>query len=221
MVGHRSNSPGPTATLKTASHTWKASKKLQHLPRRRKYAEHKNFWACFFTHRDSKLVAHYPAAKETGERCLSLVIGKHHAPNVKYEWSHRLVAIANLADSIQTTVNNGDDDETSRSINPYQLFLISRTEPKTFRAQESILQPILYAINHITWLIQSKVWCTAQRSTTSLRKKLVSDRKFNSIPRPKRTYAQASLKSKPYNFGCEPSTNRVYSRAPSTLAVPC
>lgn len=87
--------------------------------------EHKIFEPALYSTVLQDWGSSYLAAKETGERCLSLVDLGHHGPTVNIEMIvSRLAHFGKLGGFHFNDSKYGDDDLDSGSVSPYQLFLI-------------------------------------------------------------------------------------------------
>jgi L-rhamnose isomerase/sugar isomerase len=89
------------------------------------FIEHKCFEPAFYSTVLNDWGTSYLAAREVGDRCLSLVDLGHHAPNVNIEQIvAMLIRLRALGGFHFNDSKFGDDDLDSGSIKPYQLFLV-------------------------------------------------------------------------------------------------
>ena len=126
-VGDGSNFPGQQSFWDSFANYLDSAKKIySELPENwNMLLEHKIFEPAFYSTVIQDWGSSYLAAKETGERCMSLVDLGHHAPNVNIEMIvSRLAQAGKLGGFHFNDSKYGDDDLDSGSIAPYQLFLV-------------------------------------------------------------------------------------------------
>jgi len=91
----------------------------------RLFIEHKVYEPALYSTVLNDWGTSYYCARETGERCFSLVDLGHHAPNVNIEMIvARLAQLGKLGGFHFNDSKYGDDDLDAGSIKPFQLFLI-------------------------------------------------------------------------------------------------
>ncbi len=126
--------------------------------------EHKIFEPAFYSTVIQDWGSSYLAAKETGERCLSLVDLGHHAPTVNIEMIvARLAQFGKLGGFHFNDSKYGDDDLDSGSIAPYQLFLIFN-ELVDFARDEPAFAPfyMLDQSHNVTDPVESLMYSAAE-----------------------------------------------------------
>ncbi len=168
--------------------------------------EHKIFEPAFYSTVIQDWGSSYLAAKETGERCLSLVDLGHHAPNVNIEMIvSRLAQFGKLGGFHFNDSKYGDDDLDSGSINPYQLFLVFN-ELTDIQLENPSYSPfyMLDQSHNVTDPIESLMYSAAEVQRAFV-KSLLVDRKalthYQQTNDP--MMAQATLKQA-YNLDVEP-----------------
>lgn len=168
--------------------------------------EHKIFEPAFYSTVIQDWGSSYLAAKETGERCLSLVDLGHHAPNVNIEMIvSRLAQFGKLGGFHFNDSKYGDDDLDSGSINPYQLFLVFN-ELTDIQLENPSYSPfyMLDQSHNVTDPIESLMYSAAEVQRAYV-KSLLVDRKvlahYQQTNDP--MMAQATLKQA-YNLDVEP-----------------
>jgi len=168
--------------------------------------EHKIFEPAFYSTVIQDWGSSYLAAKETGERCLSLVDLGHHAPNVNIEMIvSRLAQFGKLGGFHFNDSKYGDDDLDSGSINPYQLFLIFN-ELTDIRAQDSSYSPfyMLDQSHNVTDPIESLMYSAAEVQRAFIKSLLVNRSALTEYQEANDPMmAQSSLKQA-YNLDVEP-----------------
>lgn len=168
--------------------------------------EHKIFEPAFYSTVIQDWGSSYLAAKETGERCLSLVDLGHHAPNVNIEMIvSRLAQFGKLGGFHFNDSKYGDDDLDSGSINPYQLFLVFN-ELTDIQLEDPSYHPfyMLDQSHNVTDPIESLMYSAAEVQRAYV-KSLLVDRQallhYQQTNDP--MMAQATLKQA-YNLDVEP-----------------
>lgn len=168
--------------------------------------EHKIFEPAFYSTVIQDWGSSYLAAKETGERCLSLVDLGHHAPNVNIEMIvSRLAQFGKLGGFHFNDSKYGDDDLDSGSINPYQLFLIFN-ELTDIRAQDPSYRPfyMLDQSHNVTDPVESLMYSAAEVQRAFVKSLLVDRNALTQYQEANDAMmAQASLKQA-YNLDVEP-----------------
>lgn len=168
--------------------------------------EHKIFEPAFYSTVIQDWGSSYLAAKETGDRCLSLVDLGHHAPNVNIEMIvSRLAQFGKLGGFHFNDSKYGDDDLDSGSINPYQLFLVFNELTDIQLANPSYSPFYMLDQSHnVTDPIESLMYSAAEVQRAYV-KSLLVDRKalahYQQTNDP--MMAQATLKQA-YNLDVEP-----------------
>lgn len=168
--------------------------------------EHKMFEPAFYSTVIQDWGSSYLAAKETGERCLSLVDLGHHAPNVNIEMIvSRLAQFGKLGGFHFNDSKYGDDDLDSGSIDPYQLFLVFN-ELVDIQQADSAFAPfyMLDQSHNVTDPIESLMYSAAEVQRAFV-KALLVDREallgYQNSSDP--LMAQATLKQA-FNLDVEP-----------------
>lgn len=207
-VGDGSNFPGQQHFRNSFSHYLDSAKTIYGaLPDDwNMLLEHKMFEPAFYSTVIQDWGSSYLAAKETGERCLSLVDLGHHAPNVNIEMIvARLAQFGKLGGFHFNDSKYGDDDLDSGSIDPYQLFLVF-LELVDFKAAEPSFAPfyMLDQSHNVTDPIESLMYSAAEVQRAFIKASLV-DRaqlaQYQASNDP--LMAQATLKAA-YNLDVEP-----------------
>ena len=207
-VGDGSNFPGQQHFKNSFTHYLESIKEIYNsLPNDwNMLLEHKIFEPAFYSTVIQDWGSSYLAAKETGERCLSLVDLGHHAPNVNIEMIvSRLAQFGKLGGFHFNDSKYGDDDLDSGSINPYQLFLIFN-ELTDIRSQDTTYNPfyMLDQSHNVTDPIESLMYSAAEVQRAFV-KSLLVDRE--ALTHHQNTndamMAQATLKQA-YNLDVEP-----------------
>ncbi|ETX11851.1 sugar isomerase [Marinomonas ushuaiensis DSM 15871] len=207
-VGDGSNFPGQQHFKNSFTHYLESIKEIYNsLPDDwNMLLEHKIFEPAFYSTVIQDWGSSYLAAKETGERCLSLVDLGHHAPNVNIEMIvSRLAQFGKLGGFHFNDSKYGDDDLDSGSINPYQLFLIFN-ELTDIRSQDTTYNPfyMLDQSHNVTDPIESLMYSAAEVQRAFV-KSLLVDREAltNHQNTNDAMMAQATLKQA-YNLDIEP-----------------
>ncbi|BFM49663.1 L-rhamnose catabolism isomerase [Marinomonas sp. THO17] len=207
-VGDGSNFPGQQDFKNSFSHYLDSIKTVYNsLPNDwNMLLEHKIFEPAFYSTVIQDWGSNYLAAKETGERCLSLVDLGHHAPNVNIEMIvSRLAQFGKLGGFHFNDSKYGDDDLDSGSINPYQLFLIFN-ELTNIRAQNPAYSPfyMLDQSHNVTDPIESLMYSAAEVQRAFVKSLLVDRQALSQYQEDNDPMmAQATLKAA-YNLDVEP-----------------
>lgn len=168
--------------------------------------EHKIFEPAFYSTVIQDWGSSYLAAKETGERCLSLVDLGHHAPNVNIEMIvSRLAQFGKLGGFHFNDSKYGDDDLDSGSINPYQLFLVFN-ELTDIQIGDPSYRPfyMLDQSHNVTDPIESLMYSAAEVQRAYVKSLLVDRAALSQYQQDNDAMmAQATLKSA-YNLDVEP-----------------
>lgn len=207
-VGDGSNFPGQQHFKNSFSHYLESIKEIyQSMPSHwNMLLEHKIFEPAFYSTVIQDWGSSYLAAKETGERCLSLVDLGHHAPNVNIEMIvSRLAQFGKLGGFHFNDSKYGDDDLDSGSINPYQLFLIFN-ELTDIRQQDPAYSPfyMLDQSHNVTDPIESLMYSAAEVQRAFVKSLLVDRHALTQYQNENDAMmAQATLKQA-YNLDVEP-----------------
>lgn len=216
-VGDGSNFPGQQHFSNSFAHYLESAKAIYSaLPDNwNMLLEHKIFEPAFYSTVIQDWGSSYLAAKETGERCLSLVDLGHHAPNVNIEMIvSRLAQFGKLGGFHFNDSKYGDDDLDSGSIDPYQLFLVFNELVDIKRNSASFAPFYMLDQSHnVTDPIESLMYSAAEVQRAFVKAMLVNRDELTTYQQANDPMmAQATLKSA-FNLDVEPILQMARLRA--------
>lgn len=177
--------------------------------------EHKIFEPAFYSTVIQDWGSSYLAAKETGERCLSLVDLGHHAPTVNIEMIvARLAQFGKLGGFHFNDSKYGDDDLDSGSIDPYQLFLVFNELVDIKRTDQSFAPFYMLDQSHnVTEPIESLMYSAAEVQRAFIKALLIDHKQLADYQQKNDPLmAQGTLKQA-FNLDVEPILQMARQRA--------